>query len=65
MKKEPQLDDDTQALLAWCMQVEQQLIARGATEREAQEHIEEQAEWYTDLFYEGYTPEQAAQEAMN
>ena len=40
-------------------------MARGATEREAQQHIEEQADWYTDLFYDGYSPEQAAAEAMH
>ncbi len=65
MSKAPPLDADTLALLAWCQQVEQQLMARGATEREAQQHIEEQADWYIALFYDGYTPEQAAAEAMH
>ena len=29
----------------------------GATQEQAQEHIEEQVEWFTDLFYDGLTPE--------
>ena len=65
MKKDKELDQDTIALIEWCMQVEAQLIERGATREEAQEQIEEQAEWYTDLFYVGYSPEQAAEEAMS
>jgi hypothetical protein len=41
------------------------LVAGGATMAQAQEHIEEQVEWFTDLFYEGLTPEEAAKEALN
>ena len=37
----------------------------GATVRQAQDHIEEQAEWFTDQFYDGLTPEEAAKEALN
>ncbi len=65
MKKDPQLDPETIALLQWCAEVEEQLVAAGATRQEAQAHLEEHAEWYTDLFYEQYSPEQAAKEALN
>lgn len=65
MKQNKELDPDTLALLEWCAQVETELITRGATRLEAQANIEEQAEWYTDLFYNGYSPEQAAIEALN
>ena len=64
MKKDKDLDPETAALLQWCADVEEQLVAAGATRKEAQEHIEEHAEWYTDLFYESYSPEQAAKEAL-
>jgi hypothetical protein len=64
-KKDKDLDAETQALLAWCAEVEALLVAAGATQREAQEHIEEQAEWYTDQFYDGLTPEEAAKAALN
>ncbi|MFO1380225.1 MAG: hypothetical protein U1F63_07655 [Chitinivorax sp.] len=65
MKQDKNLDPETVALLEWCTQVEAELVARGASRREAQQNIEEQADWYTDLFYEGFTPEQAASEALN
>jgi hypothetical protein len=39
------------------------LVKGGATQQQAQEHIEEQVEWFTDQFYEGLTPEEAAKEA--
>ena len=41
------------------------LVAAGATLRQTQEHIEEQAEWFTDQFHNGLTPEEAAKEALN
>ena len=59
-KKEEQLDEETMALINWCIEVEGFLVAGGATQKEAQEHIEEQVEWFTDLFYDGLTPEEAA-----
>ena len=34
------------------------------TVAQAQDHIEEQVEWFTDQFYDGLTPEAAAQEAL-
>lgn len=63
-KKDHDLDDETLALLAWCEEVEGFLVAGGATLAQAQEHIEEQAEWFTDQFYDGLTPEEAAREAL-
>ena len=64
-KKEEKLDPETEALIQWCTEVEGFLVAGGATLEQAQEHIEEQVEWFTDLFYDGLTPEQAAKEALN
>ena len=58
------LDEETLALLAWCAEVEAHLVAAGATESEAQLHIEEQAEWFTDQFFDGLTPEEAAKAAL-
>ncbi|UDM17831.1 hypothetical protein [Vogesella sp. XCS3] len=59
-----ELDDETLALLAWCTEVEAHLVAAGASEAEAQDHIEEQAEWYTDMFYDGLSPAEAAKQAL-
>lgn len=64
-KKSDDMDDETRALIDWCVQVEQLLVKAGATTAQAQEHIEEYAEWFTDMYYDGLTPEQAAQEALN
>ena len=50
-KKEEQLDEETMALINWCIEVEKHLVAGGASQKEAQDHIEEQVEWFTDLFY--------------
>lgn len=65
MAKKNTLDPDEAALIQWCIEVEGFLVAAGATVRQAQEHIEEQAEWFTDMFYDGLTPEEAAKEALN
>ncbi len=65
MAKKQELDPDEVALIEWCIEVEGFLVAAGATEREAQDYIEENAEWFTDLFYNGLTPEEAAKEALN
>lgn len=66
MAKKPEpLDPDTEALIAWCTQIEALFVAAGATQDEAQAQIEENAEWFTDLFYEGLTPEEAARQALN
>ncbi|GGC00130.1 hypothetical protein GCM10007205_06780 [Oxalicibacterium flavum] len=64
MAKKEELDPETKAILDWCIEVEHCLVKAGATRAEAQDHIEEQIEWFTDLFYEGLTPEEAAKEAL-
>jgi len=65
MAKKDELDPDTLALIQWCTEVEVFLVAAGASLREAQDYIEEQAEWFTDQFYEGLTPEEAAKASLN
>lgn len=65
MTKKEELDPDTQALIEWCIEVEGFLVAAGASLREAQGYIEEQAEWFTDQFYDGLTPEEAAKASLN
>lgn len=64
MAKKEELDEETMALINWCIEVEKHLVAAGATQKEAQEHIEENVEWFTDMFYDEFTPEQAAKEAL-
>ncbi|WP_420475328.1 hypothetical protein [Noviherbaspirillum sp. ST9] len=64
MAKKEELDPETEALIQWCTEVEGFLVAGGATRAQAQEHIEENVEWFTDMFYEGLTPEEAAKEAL-
>ena len=63
-RKKEELDAETLALIQWCIEVEGFLVAGGATVAEAQDHIEEQVEWFTDQYYDGLTPEQAAKEAL-
>ena len=65
MPKKEKLDPETEALILWCTEVEKFLVKGGVTLAQAQEHIEEEVEWYTDLFYEGLSPEQAAQQALS
>ncbi|RYF53779.1 MAG: hypothetical protein EOO27_25330 [Comamonadaceae bacterium] len=64
MAKKNDIDPETAALIQWCTEVEGFLVAAGATLRQAQDHIDEQAEWFTDQFYEGLTPEEAARQAL-
>ncbi|MFC5551696.1 hypothetical protein [Massilia aerilata] len=64
MAKKEELDEETMALINWCIEVEKYLVAGGATQKQAQEHIEENVEWFTDMFYDELTPEQAAKEAL-
>ncbi|GGI19216.1 MAG: hypothetical protein REI95_03720 [Oxalicibacterium faecigallinarum] len=64
MAKKEEIDEETQAILDWCIEVEGFLVKGGASRKEAQDHIEEQIEWFTDLFYDGLTPEEAAKEAL-
>lgn len=63
-KKQNDLDPETLALIQWCTEVEALLVAAGATLQEAQSYIEDEAEWFTDQFYEGLTSEQAARAAL-
>ena len=65
MAKKEDIDPDTLALIEWCTEVEGCLVAAGASLREAQGYIEEQAEWFTDQFYEGLTPQEAAKASLN
>ena len=65
MAKKEKLDPETAALIQWCTEVEGFLVAGGATLAQAQEHIEEQVEWFTDMFYDGLPPEEAAKAALN
>ena len=63
-KKKEELDAETLALIAWCIEVEGFLVAGGATLAEAQQHIEDEVEWFTDQYYDGLTAEQAARQAL-
>lgn len=65
MAKKEELDPEIAALIAWCTEVEKHLVAGGATLAQAQEHIEEEIEWFTDQYYDGLTPEEAAKAALN
>lgn len=65
MARKEKLDPETEALINWCIEVEGFLVAGGATLSQAREHIEEEVEWFTDQFYEGLTPEEAAKAALN
>jgi hypothetical protein len=64
-RKEDALDPDTIALLQWCAEVEALFVAAGAKPDEAQQQIEENAEWFTDMFFDGLSPEEAAKAALN
>ena len=64
MAKKEKLDAETLALIEWCIEVEGFLVAGGVTMAEAQDHIEDQIEWFTDQYYDGLTPEQAAKAAL-
>jgi hypothetical protein len=63
-RKNEELDPETLELINWCIEVEGFLVKGGATVAQAQDHIEEQVEWFTDQFYDGLTPEEAAKEAL-
>jgi hypothetical protein len=65
MGKNSKPDEETLELIKWCTQVEVFLVAGGATLDQAQEHIEEQVEWFADQFYDGLTPEEAAKAALS
>ncbi len=63
-KKDEAPDEETLAIIQWCIQVEGHLVAGGATLEQAQEYIEEDIETLTDWFFDGLTPEEAAQKAL-
>jgi hypothetical protein len=65
MAKKEKPDPETEALIQWCTEVEAFLVAGGATLAQAQEHIEEQIEWFLDMFHDGLTPAEAAKAALN
>ncbi len=65
MPKKEKLDPETAALIQWCIEVEGFLVAGGATLAQAQEYIEEHVEHLTDLFYDGLSPEDAANDALS
>lgn len=64
MAKKEELDEETLAFIRWCIEVEGFLVAGGASVKQAQDHIEEQVEWFMDQFYDGLSPEEAAKEAL-
>lgn len=63
-KKQPEMDPDEIALIQWCTVVEELFIAAGVPREQAQQYIEDEAEWFTDMFYEGLSPEEAAKAAL-
>lgn len=63
-KKNQELDEETLALIHWCIEVETHLVKAGATRQQAQEFIEEEIELLTDQYYDGMSAEEAAQEAL-
>ena len=63
-KRKEELDEETMALIAWCIEVEDFLVAGGASINEAQDHIEEEIEWFTDRYYDDMSPEAAAKETL-
>lgn len=65
MAKKQELDAETQALIDWCIEVEGFLVAAGASVEEAQDFIEDEVEWLTDMFYDSLSPEEAAQQVLN
>ena len=64
-KKKNTIDAETMAIIEWCIEVESHFITAGATQEEAQEQIEDNVEWFTEMFFDGLTPAQAAKEALN
>jgi hypothetical protein len=64
MAKKDELDEESLAFIHWCIEVEKFLVAGGTTVKQAQEHIEEQVDWFADQYYADLTPEEAAKEAL-
>lgn len=63
-RKQQEADPDEVALLEWCTVVEELFVAAGVPRPDAQQFIEDEAEWLTDMFYEGMSPEDAARAAL-
>lgn len=63
-RKQEEIDPDVVALIEWCTVVEGIFVAAGVPLREAQQYIEDEAEWFTDMFYDGLSPEEAAKAAL-
>lgn len=63
-RKQQEADPDEIALIKWCTVVEQFFVAAGVPLQEAQQYIEDEAEWFTDMFFDGLTPEEAARAAL-
>ncbi len=64
-KKNDELDEETMAVINWCIEVEGFLVKGGATLTQAQDYIHEEIEFLTDQFYDGLTPEEAATVALS
>lgn len=58
-------DPDEVALIQWCIEVEELFVQAGASREQAQQQIEDEAEWFTDMFYDGLTAAEAAKAALN
>ncbi|MEN9865085.1 MAG: hypothetical protein RL748_675 [Pseudomonadota bacterium] len=63
-KKKDEPDEETLAIIHWCIELEGYLVEGGATQAQAQEFIEAEIEDLTDQFYDGITPEEAAHKAL-
>lgn len=63
-KKNQEPDEETLAIIHWCIEVETHLVKGGATREQAQDFIEEEIELLTDQYYDGLSAEEAAQEAL-
>lgn len=63
-RKQPEIDPDEIALIEWCTVIEQIFVAAGVPLREAQQYIEDEAEWFTDMFFDGFSAEEAAKAAL-
>lgn len=63
-RKQQDADPDEIALIQWCTIVEQIFVAAGVPLREAQQYIEDEADWFTDMFFDGFSPEDAARAAL-
>jgi len=63
-RKQHEPDPDEIALIEWCTVVEGLFVTAGVPRADAQRYIEDEAEWFTDMFYEGLSPEEAARSAL-